>query len=263
MSLHLAALLIVLISHAAFSTDYCNKDLCHSQITHIGCHNYGDFDESCGDGAVIMKFPMILRSQLLATLNDFRNILALGQFPSFRPAARMATLRWHDELAGLAKFALRRCDNMDEYCSNTDEFKYVSYIYGSTRWVHKEKSARSVMEFVLEFWMKDMKGCNMGHINAERPPKDGKCRGYFTQLAQDLAAHVGCAMIMRRSHSTKMYQYGVLCQFSRGKIANELIYRESPHPGSRCYSGTHSSYQGLCSPEEHVNANALQLGSLN
>ncbi|XP_016986161.1 antigen 5 like allergen Cul n 1 isoform X2 [Drosophila rhopaloa] len=255
--------LIVLFSRGAVSMDYCDKDLCLPQITHIACRNYGDFDESCGSGAVIMQFPMNLRAQLLNVLNDFRNTVALGKHSSFRPAARMATLRWHKELAGLAKFALRRCENMDDFCSNTHEFKYVSYIYGSSRWLHREKTPRSIVEFVLKYWMDDMKACTMAHINAERPPKDGQCRGYFTQLVQDLAAHVGCAMMMRRSHSDGLYQYGLLCQFSRGKIANELVYRESSHPGSRCYAGTHSTYQGLCSPEEHVNPNALQLGALN
>ncbi|XP_017125672.1 antigen 5 like allergen Cul n 1 [Drosophila elegans] len=259
----LAPFLIVLISRKALATDYCNKDLCQPEISHIACQNYGDFDESCGSGAVIMKFPMHLRSQLVGILNDFRNTVALGRFSSFRPAARMATLRWHDELAGLAKFALRRCENMDDYCSNTDEFKYVSYIFGSSRWLHQEKTPRSIVEFVLQFWMDDIRACSMSHINAERPPKDGQCRGYFTQLVQDLASHVGCAMMMRRSHSGGLYQYGLLCHFSRGKIANELVYRESVHPGSRCHSGTHSIYQGLCSLDEHINPNALQLGALN
>ncbi|XP_017008406.2 antigen 5 like allergen Cul n 1 [Drosophila takahashii] len=255
--------LLVLITQPAISTDYCDKDLCQPEITHIGCHNYGDFDETCGNGAIMLKFPMHLRAHLLAVLNDFRNTLALGQYPGFRPAARMATLRWHEELAGLAKFALRRCENMDEYCSNTDEFRYVSYIYGSTKWLHQEKTPKSVMEFVLQFWMDDIKSCTMAHINTEKAPKDRHCRGYFTQLVQDLAAHIGCAMMMRRSMASGLYQYGVLCQFSRGKIANELVYRESSNPGSRCYAGTHSVYQGLCSPDEHVNPNALQLGELN
>ncbi|XP_017077525.1 antigen 5 like allergen Cul n 1 [Drosophila eugracilis] len=262
--LHLLPLFIIIfINKEVFAIDYCNEYLCPSEIAHIACENYGEFDESCGSEATILKFPMHLRTYLLATLNDFRNTLAMGKYPAFRPAARMATLRWHEELAGLAKFALRRCDNLEEYCSNTDEFRYVSFIYGSTKWLHQEKNPKSIMEYVLKFWMDDYKGCSMAHINAEKPPKDGQCRGYFTQLAQDQAGHVGCAILMRRSHSSRLYQYGLLCHFSRGKIANELVYRESAHPGSRCYAGTHSIYQGLCSPEEHVNPNALQLGELN
>lgn len=131
-----------------------------------------EFDESCGSEAVILKFTMPLRTQLLAGLNGFRNEVALGKYPAFKPAARMATLRWNDELAGLAMFALRRCENMDDYCTNTEEFKYVSYIYGSAKWLNQEKSSRYIVDFVLRFWMDDIKSCTMGHINTEKPPKD-------------------------------------------------------------------------------------------
>ncbi|XP_022220236.2 antigen 5 like allergen Cul n 1 isoform X2 [Drosophila obscura] len=226
-----------------------------------------DFDESCGTGAAIMPFPMNLQSQLLSRLNAFRNAIALGRYPPFRPAARMSTLRWSKELAGLAKFALRGCDNLQEYCSNTNAFKYVSYIYGSTRWLHNAKTARSVVLYVLQFWMDDHKSCTMDHINSRRPPKDGKCRGYFTQLVQDRADHIGCALIERRTGSGSgrgsQYFYALLCQFSRGKIAHQRVYVDNMHPGEWCTSGTHANYQGLCSPEEHVNANDLQLDTLN
>lgn len=37
----LSVLIIVLISQEALSTDYCNKDLCLPEITHIACRNYG------------------------------------------------------------------------------------------------------------------------------------------------------------------------------------------------------------------------------
>lgn len=90
-----------------------------------------------------------------------------------------------------------------------------------------------------------------------------ECKGYFTQMVQDLAAHVGCALMRQRSQPSGMYQYGLMCHFSRGKIVNELVYRDSAQPGNRCIAGTHSTYQGLCAPDEHVNPNALQLGSLD
>ncbi|KAH8277634.1 hypothetical protein KR018_002524 [Drosophila ironensis] len=254
--------LLVLLGQEARSTDYCRQDLCYPQ-THIACRNYGDFDESCGSGAAILPFPMALRAQLLSSMNRFRNKVASGKYPGFKPAARMATLRWDEELAGLAKLALRRCDNLDDYCSNTNKFKYVSYIYGSTKWLKRAKTPQAVVETVMQYWIEDIDSCTMSHVNAKRPPKDSQCRGYFTQLVQDLAAHVGCALILRKTHDQSLFHYGLLCQFSRGKIANELVYRESDNPGSRCYSGTHSSYPGLCSPDEHVNPNALQLGQLN
>ncbi|XP_017150767.1 antigen 5 like allergen Cul n 1 [Drosophila miranda] len=257
------ALCLFLISNRVGSTDYCSNDLCPPMSKHIACENYGDFDESCGAGAAILKFSMHLRAQLLSSLNSFRNGIALGRYPPFRPAARMTTLRWSEELAGLAKFALRGCDNLQEYCSNTNAFKYVSYIYGSTRWVHHEKTAESVLQYVLKFWIDDHKSCTTDHINAKRPPKDGKCRGYFTQLVQDQADHIGCALIERHAGSGSQHFYAVLCQFSRGKIASQRVYEESSHPGVRCSSGTHATYQGLCSTEEHVNANALQLATLH
>ncbi|KAH8353918.1 hypothetical protein KR067_001528 [Drosophila pandora] len=256
------AVVLLLLSPEATATDYCKKDLCHPH-KHIGCKNYGDFDETCGSGAVILQFPSSLRAQLLSAINTFRNQVAMGKHPSFRPAARMATLRWHMELAGLAKFALRRCENLEDFCSNTDEFKYVSYIFGSTKWLNHVQTPQAIVEYVVKFWKADIKSCTMSHINAKKPPKDGQCRGYFTQLVQDLAAHVGCALMLRKSPDGSLFQYGLLCQFSRGKIANELVYRGSNNPGSHCYSGTHSTYPGLCSPDEHVNPNALQLGLLD
>ncbi|XP_034651334.1 antigen 5 like allergen Cul n 1 [Drosophila subobscura] len=98
------AVCLLLISNEVGSTDYCRKDLCPPLSRHIACENYGDFHESCGTGAVIMQFPMLLQAQLLSSLNSFRNAIALGRYPPFRPAARMSSLRWSEELAGLAKW---------------------------------------------------------------------------------------------------------------------------------------------------------------
>ncbi|SPP75602.1 antigen 5 like allergen Cul n 1 [Drosophila guanche] len=270
------AVCLMLISNEVGSTDYCRKDLCPPLSRHIGCENYGvcprgiygffgkDFHESCGTGAVILQFPMHLQAQLLSSLNSFRNAIALGRYPPFRPAARMSTLRWSEELAGLAKFALRGCDNLQEHCSNTNEFKYVSYIYGRTRWQHNAKTAHSVVQYVLQFWMDDHKRCTIDHINAIRPPKDGKCRGYFTQLVQDHAEHIGCALMERRTgNGSGQYSYGLLCQFSRGKIFSQRVYVESVHPGEWCFSGANANYQGLCSLEELINPNAVQLDTLH
>ncbi|XP_030387460.1 allergen Tab y 5.0101 [Scaptodrosophila lebanonensis] len=238
------------------TTDYCRIGLCSGKIKHIGCMNFGDFDESCGESPVMLKFTSQMRGQVLSTLNTFRNAIALGRFNSYKPAASMATLRWNEELAGLAKFALRRCENLEEYCANTYDFKYVSYIYGSTNWLHHEKPLRGLLEWLLTYWINDYKNCSRNHINGNLPPKDSHCKGYFTQLVQDQAAHVGCAL-MRRKGPTGLLQYSLLCQFSRGKVANEPVYLESSRAGSHCYAGVHSVYHGLCAPEEHINANLL------
>jgi len=41
MLLLVPTLLIVFITQEVLSTDYCDKNLCQPEITHIACHNYG------------------------------------------------------------------------------------------------------------------------------------------------------------------------------------------------------------------------------
>lgn len=64
-----------------------------------------------------------LRHIIVGKHNQLRNLMA-GGFSKFKPAARMATMRWHPELAQLAALNVEQCVMRHDHCRNTPTFRY-------------------------------------------------------------------------------------------------------------------------------------------
>ena len=56
--------------------------------------------------------------------NEKRDIIAGGGESSLKPACRMATMEWDDELAALAEYNVLQCKMKHDKCRNTDAYQY-------------------------------------------------------------------------------------------------------------------------------------------
>ena len=65
-----------------------------------------------------------LRQLLVNAHNEKRNFIAGGGDARHRPAGRMATMQWDNELAELAALNVKQCNIAHDQCHNTDAFKY-------------------------------------------------------------------------------------------------------------------------------------------
>lgn len=72
-----------------------------------------------------------LKKFIVEAHNDKRNIIAGGEDKSLKPACRMATMEWDDELASLAELNVLQCKMNHDNCHNTADFKYSGQNLGS------------------------------------------------------------------------------------------------------------------------------------
>lgn len=54
--------------------------------------------------------------------NKYRNLQALGYISPYKPAVRMATVRWDTDLAALAELHVRNCLFQHDGCHDTGKF---------------------------------------------------------------------------------------------------------------------------------------------
>ena len=60
-----------------------------------------------------------LKAALLNAHNDKRNLIASGSVTGFKPAVRMATMVWDNELGALAELNTKQCAMKHDSCHNT------------------------------------------------------------------------------------------------------------------------------------------------
>ncbi|TMW42630.1 hypothetical protein DOY81_012291, partial [Sarcophaga bullata] len=124
MKLLLVFLIIGTIFAATTGTDYCSETLCERGVRHIACGHSGQFDATCPANAKIVTINGNLKRLLVDTHNEKRNFIAGGGDAKHRPASRMATMQWDNELAMLAELNVKQCQIAHDQCHNTDAFKY-------------------------------------------------------------------------------------------------------------------------------------------
>ena len=106
--------------------NYCLGNLCPYQggsTSHIGCGSTRDFSPSCASDRAIVPLNQSNIDSILDLHNQLRNNLALGEVIgldniSFKPAIRMATLQWDNELADLALLNAYQCKMEHDRCVN-------------------------------------------------------------------------------------------------------------------------------------------------
>jgi hypothetical protein len=85
---------IVIIFAIFFVTVYGYKDqiycsLCDNGRNHIACGHSGNFSQSCPSDARLVKLSAADKKAIVDLHNKFRNQIASGKLPGFRPAVAM------------------------------------------------------------------------------------------------------------------------------------------------------------------------------
>lgn len=71
-----------------------------------------------------------MKTTILQAHNEKRNFIAGGGHAYLKPACRMATMQWDEELASMAALNVRQCRMKHDKCRNTDTFRYVGQNLG-------------------------------------------------------------------------------------------------------------------------------------
>ncbi|XP_031639592.1 antigen 5 like allergen Cul n 1-like [Contarinia nasturtii] len=238
------AFLFMLIT-VTLSTDYCSDSICKKGEKHIACDNDGKFDKTCPSNVNIIEFTGDFKEFAINTQNKLRNRIALGEIVGYDKAARMATLVWHDELAKLAEYTVRTCIFEHDECHNTDNFPHAGQNIAIAKGGKKTIDPKEVIENTTKGWFDE-------HFNANKSiianyKRNGKTIGHFTQLVQDQAYAVGCALVQfKKDAYTTIYA----CDYSLGNLKNIPVYEASSKTASKCTKGTNPQLKGLCSTSE-------------
>ncbi|EDW86488.2 uncharacterized protein Dwil_GK18435 [Drosophila willistoni] len=149
------------------ATNYCSPSLC-SGSTNIGCNNNGAWSSNCPTSPtpVAVTFNQARRKQILKAHNVRRNKIAGGKLAGYKPAKRMATMRWNAELAKLALLNVKQCEMKHDACHNTDTFKASGQnlaIYGYSG-ARSSKTTAQLVTASIQMWWNEYKDANMSII---------------------------------------------------------------------------------------------------
>uniref|UniRef100_A0A1I8PPD0 SCP domain-containing protein n=1 Tax=Stomoxys calcitrans TaxID=35570 RepID=A0A1I8PPD0_STOCA len=255
------ALLIYLFAYevSATTTTYSkfltfSENPCNYCSTHIACRNTWKFPDSCNLNAEFVTMTPELRNFLMDLHNERRNILAGGNQKGYLPAVRMATMSWNYEFEYLSALNLLQCDLKHDKCRRTPTHPYVGQNLASLTWNTKELSIEEILTLLVDYWYKEHQYITMDHIKYFPRANLPHAIGHFTQMAQERANAVGCA-VMR--HSSEDLRHVLLaCNYSFANFYNVTIYRHGS-AASKCQTGVNTKYTNLCSAREKYNTSSL------
>ncbi|XP_037932307.1 antigen 5 like allergen Cul n 1-like [Teleopsis dalmanni] len=242
-----------LLIELTLSTNYCSSTLCKSGATHIACNNNGAFASACSSDAKIVPMTAALKKALLNKHNTLRNTIASGKLNGYKAAKRMATIVWDAELAKLAELNVKQCVMNHDECRNTDKFKFAGQNLAYSGWSGTTKTVQSVAVSHVQLWYNEYKDCSMSYINSYKSPTNGKAIGHFTQVVQEKATHMGCA-ILRQTKSGTTYQF-IACDYAYTNVLGKPIYT-SGTAASGCKTGRNPNFKSLCTTKEVYNVNS-------
>ncbi|XP_030377802.1 venom allergen 5-like [Scaptodrosophila lebanonensis] len=231
-------------------TDYCSSSLCGSS-QHIACENSGDWSSACptSPAPIAVDITPQLKNQIFRGHNFRRQRLASGNLPGFEPAARMASVRWSEELAQLAALNVKQCEMQHDACHNTDQFKasgqnLAMIGYGGDQ---SSKTDKELVTQSLTMWWSEHKDTTMAQINEYPSNYNGPPIGHFTAMAQEKNTHVGCAAA--RYIQNNMNYWLFACNYATTNFIGQPVYTAGPS-ASECTKGTHKNFDALCKVSE-------------
>lgn len=190
----LIAIAVFLESTAYQDEKYCKPNLCQPGKKHIACKHSGKFDKSCPTDALIMKLEQKEKNIFVNHHNSVRNKLAWGKHKGFPTASKMLTLQWDDELATLASLNVMQCKMKHDSCRSTPKFKYAGQNLASSASFPHHLNLDSVIKKSIDNWFNEIKDAKQGDVKQCCKSIKNKTIGHFTQVVQDKANRVGCAV---------------------------------------------------------------------
>jgi hypothetical protein len=178
-------------------------------------------------------------------------MLASGDVRGFAGAARMGVVSWDDELAYLAELNAKQCKIEHDRCRNTVAFPYAGQNLALGYLFDDHTLEWALTNFTTE-WFIEHEDANQGIMDQFHRPA-GKPIGHFTLMMSDRQTKVGCAMV---KFTERLYNYDYkvhvfACNYSFNNIYQQPVYRKGKSC-SKCSTGCHSYYRGLCSDREPI-----------
>ncbi|XP_030377801.1 venom allergen 3-like [Scaptodrosophila lebanonensis] len=234
-------------------TNYCSSSLCGSS-QHIACGNTGAWSSACptSPAPIAVAITPALRTQIVRGHNIRRQRLAAGNLPGFRPAVRMAPVRWNNELAQLAALNVKQCVMQHDACHNTAQFKasgqnLAMVGYGGAR---SSRTNQQLVAQSLTMWWTEYRVTTMAQINAYPSNYNGPAIGHFTAMAQEKNTHVGCAAA--RYFRNNMNYWLFACNYATTNYIGLPVYTAGP-TASKCTKGRNVNFNALCKVTEVYN----------
>ncbi|XP_005186052.1 antigen 5 like allergen Cul n 1-like isoform X1 [Musca domestica] len=248
----LIPIFIVLIGEI-YCIDYCNQNLCPTG-KHIACEHNGNFAPSCPKDAVLMELTNPLKTSIVNGFNEKRNFIAGGGHHNHKPACRMATMQWDDELAQLAELNVKQCEMKREACHNTQAYPNSGQNLAWLTYKNKPDFVE-LIEHSLQIWYDEVNQCKMEYIRKYPQHHTGAVIGHFTAMVTDRNTRVGCAASTYSVSGEDYKVFLMACNFAHNNVMDEPVYEDCAKAATNCTTGRNSKYPNLCSTSEIYNVN--------
>lgn len=193
------SLLIFLLAYSGFAKvtsyqdqKYCKPNLCRSGVKHVACGHSGKFDINCPSDALILKLNTKEKNLFVNSHNSLRNKIAWGKHKGFPTASKMLTLKWDDELASLASLNVMKCKMEHDSCRSTAKFKQAGQNLAHFGRYPRHDSLDADIKKSVDKWFNEIKVAKLDDV--KKCCKRNKIVGHFTQIIQDRASRIGCAV---------------------------------------------------------------------
>ncbi|XP_075157843.1 antigen 5 like allergen Cul n 1-like [Haematobia irritans] len=233
------------------ATNYCSKNICPAGKKHIACGHNGKFSRKCPRSASMVKFPWSLRRLVLHRHNIKRNKIASGRVRNYKPACRMATMRWSKELASLAALNVRQCEMKHDACRNTKYFKFAGQNVARLAF-RRKPNKRHLITKAINMWYNELSNSNMAHINSF-PSNTNQKIGHFTVMVAERNIRVGCAASTYTDNGFKQFLFA--CNYATTNMERRPVYTSCRRPAAKCRRGRNRRYRNLCSIKESYKVN--------
>ncbi|XP_037818685.1 antigen 5 like allergen Cul n 1-like [Lucilia sericata] len=251
----LAILALITLGTAITATDYCSEDICNAKgATHVACDSKKEFSSSCPKDAEMMEIDESLQKLIVDKHNEKRNTIAGGEYDSLKPACRMATIEWDDELAYLAEFNVLKCKMEHDDCHNTNDFKYSGQNLGEMGFRGEINQTERILQSI-DLWYEEKEHVSQSIIDEYPNDYSGPDIGHFTVMMADRNIRVGCAAATYSVSGENYKNYLLACNYATTNMIGFAIYKSCDKPAADCESGTNESYKNLCSPKESYDVN--------
>ncbi|XP_037818694.1 antigen 5 like allergen Cul n 1-like [Lucilia sericata] len=254
MNKFLAVFCLVTLAGSVLAKEYCNKNLCHNGNKHIACDNDGKFHSTCPDDAEKREMTESLKKLIVEAHNEKRNIVAGGDVKHLKPACRMATMEWDDELASLAEYNVLQCKMNHDKCHNTEDFKYSGQNLGEMGFRGNANDTANIQKSI-EMWFEEKKDVKQSIIDKYPKGYKGPKIGHFTVMMADRNIRVGCAAATYSVSGKDYKNYLFACNYAATNMIGFAIYKSCDKSADDCKSGTNPNYENLCSSSESYNVN--------
>lgn len=228
------------------ATNYCEKSFCGSR-KHIACNNNGKFAASCRNAAMV---PLTQKNKdfIVKEHNTKRDTVAVGK-TKLKPACRMGTMQWDDELAELAALNVKQCEMKHDACRNTEVFKYSgqnlawSSYYGTP-------NVPKMLQFLIDMWYNEIKYTTIAHINKYPSNYSGPAIGHLTVIVGEGNIRVGCAVNTYSVAGQRYKAFLMACNYATTNMIGAPMYKTCATAGSGCKTGRNTEFPSLCSKSE-------------